>query len=149
MNVKLMNFDPARELETLTQRLNQAFGFPAARPSHDDALFADWAPAIDVEETDQEYLVKADLPDVKRDDVKVGIQDGILSLEGERKQEKDEKKKKFHRVERLYGKFVRRMSVPTDVDESKVGAEFRNGVLVVRMPKSAAARPKAIDVKVA
>ena len=147
--MKLMNFDPARELEALSLRLNQAFGLPSTRQSNDEALFADWAPAMDIEETDQEYVVKADLPDVKREDVKVGIQDGILSLEGERKQEKDEEKKKFHRVERLYGKFVRRMSVPTDVDEAKVGAEFKNGVLVVRMPKTAAAKPKSIDVKVA
>lgn len=147
--MKLMHFDPLRDLEALTSRLNQAFGQPVARQGNEDALFADWAPAMDVEETDQEYLIKADLPDVKREDVKVGIQDGILSLEGERKQEKDEKNKKYHRVERLYGKFVRRMSVPTDVDETKVGAEFKNGVLMVRLPKTAAAKPRTIDVKVA
>jgi HSP20 family protein len=147
--MKLMHFDPLRELETLTSRLNQAFGQPVNRQGNEDALFADWAPAMDVEETDQEYLIKADLPDVKREDVKVGIQDGILSLEGERKQEKDEKNKKYHRVERLYGTFVRRMSVPMDVDETKVGAEFKNGVLLVRLPKNAAAKPKTIDVKVA
>ncbi len=147
--MKLMHFDPLRELETFTSRLNQAFGQSVTRQGNEDALFADWAPAMDVEETDQEYVIKADLPDVKREDVQVGIQDGVLSLEGERKQEKDEKNRKYHRVERLYGKFVRRMSVPTDVDETKVGAEFKNGVLLVRLPKTAAAKPRTIDVKVA
>jgi HSP20 family protein len=112
-------------------------------------MFADWAPAMDIEETEHEYLMKADLPDVRKEDVKVGIQNGILSVEGERKQEKEDKNKTYHRVERVYGKFVRRMTVPTDVDEQKVGAEFKNGVLTVHLPKSAAAKPKTIDVKVA
>jgi HSP20 family protein len=115
----------------------------------DGALFADWAPAMDVEETEKEYLIKADLPDVRREEVKVGIEDGILSVEGERKQEKEEKGRKFHRVERAYGRFVRRMSVPTDVDAAKVAAEFKDGVLKVHLPKSATAKPRMIDVKVA
>ena len=115
----------------------------------DGAFFADWAPAMDVQETDKEYLIKADLPDVKKEDVKVGIEDGILSVEGERKQEKEEKGRKFHRIERAYGKFVRRMTVPTDVDATKVAAEFKDGVLNVHLPKSADAKPRMVDVKVA
>ena len=70
-------------------------------------MTADWAPIVDIQETDKEYLVKAELPEVKKDDVKVTIKDGLLTLEGERRQEKEEKTKKFHRVERSYGKFVR------------------------------------------
>jgi hypothetical protein len=92
-------------------------------------MFADWAPAIDVQETDGEYLIKADLPAVKREDVKVSVEDGILAVEGERQQEKEEKGKKFHRIERSYGKFVRRVSVPSDVDQAHVAAEFKDGVL--------------------
>ena len=99
--------------------------------------------------TDTEYLVKTDLPDLKKEDVKVAIQDGVLSLEGERKQEKEEKTKKYHRVERSYGTFVRRLSVPADVDQQKVQAEFKDGVLTVHMPKSASAKPRSIDVTVA
>ena len=105
--------------------------------------------AIDVQETDAEYLVKADLPEVARNDVKVAIDDGVLTVEGERKQEKEEKGKKFHRVERTYGKFVRRMAVPADVDPIKVAAEFKDGVLNVHLPKSPTAKPRAIDVKIA
>lgn len=149
MNTKMMRWDPVRELESLSSRLNQYFGAPAVGRDETDAGFADWAPAMDVEETSTEYLLKADLPDVKKADVKVEIENGVLSLEGERKQEREEKTSKFHRAERVYGKFVRRLSVPTDVDQQNVRAEFANGVLNVHLPKSAAARPKTIDVKVA
>ena len=86
---------------------------------------------------------------MKKEDVKVEIHDGMLSLQGERKQEKEEKGKKFHKVERSYGKFVRRFTVPTDVDEQKVLAEFKEGVLQVHLAKSENAKPRAIDVKVA
>ena len=111
-------------------------------------MFANWAPAVDVSETDGEYLIKADLPDVRKEDVKIGIEDGVLSVEGERKQEKEENGKRFHRVERSYGKFVRRLALPSDVDSAKIAAEFKDGVLNVHMPKSEAAKPRAIDVKI-
>ncbi len=146
--MRLTRWDPVRDLESLSNRLNQVFGQPALRPD-ETPVFADWTPSMDVEETDAEYLVKTDLPDLKKEDVKVSIQDGVLSLEGERKQEKEEKTKKYHRVERAYGTFVRRLSVPSDVDQQKVQAEFKDGVLVVHMPKSALAKPRSIDVTVA
>jgi HSP20 family protein len=148
--MNMVRWDPFRELEDMSTRLSRLVGFsPRMTTETDGALFADWAPAMDVEETDKEYLIKADLPDVRREEVKVGIEDGILSVEGERKQEKEEKGRKFHRVERAYGRFVRRMSVPTDVDAAKVAAEFKDGVLKVHLPKSATAKPRMIDVKVA
>jgi HSP20 family protein len=149
--MNIVRWDPFRELEEVSSRLNRFFGQPAVRRGTEDesAFFADWAPAVDVQETETEYLVKADLPEVKKEDVKVDIKEGILSVEGERRQEKEEKGKKFHRIERSYGKFVRRLAVPTDVDEQKVGAEFKDGVLQVHLPKTAAAKPRAIDIKVA
>ena len=115
----------------------------------DDAMLADWTPAIDVQENEAEYLVKADLPDIKKDDVKITIDDGVLSMEGERKQEKEEQTKKFHKVERVYGKFVRRLALPTDVDQAKVMAEVKDGVLRVHLPKAAHAKPHMVDVKIA
>jgi HSP20 family protein len=93
-------------------------------------------------------LIKADLPEVKKDDVKVELADGSLTIQGERKQEKEEKGKRFHKVEREYGKFVRRFELPNEVDASKVQAEFKEGVLNVHLPKSATAKPKTIDIKV-
>lgn len=147
----MVRWDPFREFEDMTTRLGRFFNQPRMRRFVDDdnAFFADWAPAVDVQETDKEYIVKADLPDVRKEDVKVGIEDGVLTLEGERKQEKEEKNKKFHRVERVYGKFVRRLALPMEVDAQKVAAEFKDGVLNVRLPKAESAKPRAIDVKVA
>ncbi|SRR5579871_168615 len=150
--MNLVRWDPFRELEDMSARLNRYFGQPAAarRAGEDDGTsFADWAPAIDVQETDKEYLLKADLPEVKKEDVKVDVKNGVLTVEGERKQEKEEKGKKFHRIERSYGKFVRRLALPTDVDPHKIAADYKDGVLNVHLPKSASATPQAIDIKIA
>lgn len=149
--MNLVRWDPFRELEEMSTRLNRFFGLAAPRRTADEdgGFFADWTPAIDVEETDKEYLLKADLPDVKKEDVKIDVSNGILTVEGERKQEKEEKNRKFHRIERAYGKFVRRMGLPTDADEQKIAAEFKDGVLNVHIPKAASAKPRSIEIKVA
>ena len=122
-------------------------------PSRDgtpgDGGFADFLPAVDIQETEGEFIVKADLPDVKKEEIKIQMQNGVLAIEGERKQEKEEKGKRFHKVEREYGRFIRRFELPTDVDAEKVRAEFKNGVLHVIVPKSAAAKPKQIEVTIA
>jgi HSP20 family protein len=146
-----MRWDPFRELEDVSNRLNWYFGrpLPQQRGGELTETFADWAPAMDVQENESEYLIKADLPAVKREDVKVSVENGLLAIEGERKMEKEEKGKKFHRVERSYGKFVRHLAVPTDVDPQKVAAEFKDGVLNVHLPKTPVAKPRAIEVKVA
>lgn len=142
----LVRFDPFRELEEMSNRLGAIMG---RRGSKDEPeIFGDWSPAMDVEENEGEYLVKADLPEVPKEQIKVGIENGLLTIEGERKQEKDEKTKHYHRLEREYGKFVRRLTVPSEVDEGKVSAEFKDGVLKVHLPKSPAARPKNVSIKV-
>jgi HSP20 family protein len=104
---------------------------------------------VDITETDVEYLIKAEIPEVKKEDVKVAVEDGVLTMQGERKQEKEEKGKKFHRVERYYGSFLRTFTVPDNVDETKVKAEFKDGILNVHLPKTEKAKPKAVEVKVA
>ena len=145
----LVRWDPFRELEHMQSRLNRIFGdTPFQRMGDDGTSFSGWSPAVDVQETDKEYLIKADLPDVKKEDVKVELLNGAVTIEGDRQLEKEEKGKKFHKIEREYGKFLRRFSLPTEVDASKVQAEFKNGVLNVHLPKSATAKPMAIDVKV-
>jgi HSP20 family protein len=148
--MSLIRFDPFRELEDMSTRLNRLFSQPPDRQvlDADAVLSADFSPAVDVQETDAEYLVKADLPDVKKDDVTVAIVDGTLSVRGERHQEKEEKGKRFHRIERQYGRFERRLAMPTGVDTKNVAAEFKDGVLKVHLPKSEEAKPKSIDVKV-
>lgn len=146
--MNIVRWDPFRELDGFQARLNRMFGDRAFADAGNLA-FADWAPAVDIQETEKEYVVKADLPEVKKEDVKVEFDEGVLTIEGERKQEMEEKGKKFHKVERAYGKFVRRFALPTEVDPAKVSAEFKDGVLNVHLPKSTDSKPKAISVKVA
>lgn len=148
--MSIVRWDPFRELQDMNERLNRMFGgSPLARDKDKDALVAfDWAPSVDISESTEEYVIKAELPGVNKEDVKVAIEDGVVRIQGERKQEKEEKDKKFHRVERSYGSFMRTFALPVNIDETKVQAQFKDGVLAVRLPKSPIARPKALDVKV-
>jgi HSP20 family protein len=145
----IVKWNPFRELHDMQLRLDRLFGEAPFSRETEGSFFTDWAPAVDVQETEKEYLVKADLPEMKKEDVKVELRDGVLTIEGERKREKEEKDKKFHKVEREYGKFVRRFVLPTEIETAKVAAEFKDGVLNVHLPKTAVAAPKAIEVKVA
>jgi HSP20 family protein len=148
--MNIVRWDPFREIDGIQARLNRMFGErPFRGIEGENPSFAEWAPAVDIQETETEYVIKADLPEVKKDDVKVEFEDGVLTVEGERKQEKEEKGKKFHKIEREYGKFVRRFALPTEVDAGKLSAEFKDGVLNVHLPKSSSGKPKAISVKVA
>ena len=94
-------------------------------------------------------MIKAELPDVPKENVKVEMLDGVLTIEGERKREKEEKGKKFHKVERAYGTFVRQFALPSEVEATKIQAEFKDGMRNVHLPTTAAAKPKGIEVKVA
>ena len=149
--MNLVKWDPFRELEDVSNRLNRIFGQSLARSESGQNMLAvaDWAPSVDISETDSAYLIKGEIPGVKKEDVKVTIQDGMLTIQGERKQEKEEKGKKFHRIERSYGSFVRSFRVPDDADESAVKAEFKDGMLNVTLAKSEKAKTKAIEVSVA
>jgi HSP20 family protein len=103
---------------------------------------------VDIVEDDKQYLIKAELPEVTKDDVKVTVQEDVLTITGERTLEKEEKGKKYHRVERAYGRFGRSFTLPEDADGNGVVAEFRDGVLRVHLPKSEKARPKTIEVQI-
>jgi HSP20 family protein len=151
----LMKFDPSRwdpfkELEEISDRFNRIFGrVPGRREGGREAItLADWAPTVDISEDEKEYLIKAEIPEVDKKDVKVTVLDGVLTLQGERKQEKEEKGRKFHRIERSYGSFVRSFTLPDEVAEDKLKAEFKDGMLLVHLPKAEKAKPKAIEVKV-
>ena len=149
-------WNPFREMDDLHGRLNaligRAFGRMPMRgeADADEAItLSAWAPLVDITEDDKAYLIKAELPEVKKEDLKVAVEDGVLTLSGERKLEKEEKNKRYHRVERAYGSFARSFTVPDDADASKVRAEFKDGVLLVRLEKSEKAKPKTIEVQVA
>ena len=109
---------------------------------------AEWSPLVDISEDDKEYLIKAELPDVKKEDVKVTAQEGTLTIMGERKFEKEEKGRRYHRVERAYGTFGRSFSLPDDASPAKVSAEFKDGVLTVHLVKDKKAKPQQVEVKV-
>jgi HSP20 family protein len=108
----------------------------------------EWTPLADITEDDKEYVIKAELPELRKEDVKVTVENGVLTISGERKFEKEEKKKKYHRVERGYGSFVRTFALPEDADADKIKAKFKNGVLMVHLPKNEKAKPKQIEVQV-
>ena len=148
--MNLIKWDPFRELEDVSNRLNRIFGRSTARAESGQEMLAvaDWSPSIDISETDAAYLIKAEIPGVKKEDVKVTIQDGMLTIQGERKMEKEEKGKKFHRVERSYGSFVRSFRIPDNADEDSVKAEFKDGMLNVTLAKSAKAKAKSVNVAV-
>lgn len=109
---------------------------------------AQWAPLVDIIEDDGEYLIKADLPELTQKDINVRVENGILYIAGERKLEKEEKGKRYHRTERYHGSFVRSFTLPDDADPEKVTAEFKDGVLSVHLLKNENAKPRQIEIKV-
>lgn len=147
--MNLVKWNPFRELEDVSNRLNNIFGRLPARAESGQLTMADWTPSVDISETDTAYLIKAEIPEVNKDDVKVTVQDGMLTISGERHQEKEEKNKKFHRIERSYGSFMRSFRMPDDAEEGTVTAEFKDGMLNVTLPKSAKAASKTVNVKIA
>lgn len=139
-----------REMEEMQNRILGLWPKPLAFPKipEEAMISAEWMPATDVTEDDKEYLIKTELPDVKKEAVKVTAKDGVLTIAGEKRMEKEEKDKKYHRIERAYGTFQRCFTIPEDADADKVVAEFKEGVLTVHLPKKPAAHTKAVEVKI-
>ena len=143
----LIRWDPWREIDDLFDRYTRAVGLPRTGGQEVGAE-GDWAPRVDIAETEKEFVIKAEIPEVRKEDVKVTVDNGILTIRGERKQEKEEKGQKFHRVERYYGRFTRSFSLPDNIDETKIKASFKDGMLNLRLQKTVEVEPKAIEVKV-
>lgn len=151
MNTALNRWNPMRELEDFQHRILSAFrhGSDGQHNSGQESLTAaEWMPLVDIVEDAKEYVISAELPEVGKDDVKVTMENGLLTIRGERKFERDEQNKKYHRIERFYGTFARSFALPDDGDPSSVRADFKNGVLRIRVAKSESARPRQIEVKV-
>jgi HSP20 family protein len=142
--------DPFRDLSSIQERMNQIFEDALARSrGREEGLRSGmWTPAVDIYENNESVVVKAELPGVEKDQISVEVKDGILSLRGERKFEKEVKEESYHRIERSYGSFQRSFSLPVSVDQEKVTAQFKNGVLEVTLPKKEQAKPKQIQVNV-
>ena len=147
-----IRWDPFRELEEMHNRLTTFFGRQSpllSGPAEaEEMTLTTWTPRVDVAEDDKEYVISAELPGVKKEEVKVSVEGRVLSISGERKSEKEEKGKKYHRIERAYGAFARSFTLPEGASGEKLTADFRDGILKVHIPKEESAKTKAIEVKV-
>ena len=142
----LTHWNPFREMDDLLSRFQRGYGRPAFSP--EAAAVADWSPSVDIAETDKEYTVKADLAGVKKEDLRINVENGVLTVSGERKFEKEDKDQKHHRVERSYGSFTRSFALPDDVLQDKIEAECKDGVVHVRLPKTDIKKAASTEIKV-
>ncbi len=149
--MSLIRWDPFGEVGTLFDRLmgSQYLRFPQYAFEGNGSKKLQWAPTADISETESEYLIRAELPAVRKEDVHVMLDDGVITIKGERKQEKFDKNEKFHRVESFYGSFERSFTVPENVKPEAIRCESKDGVLSVHIPKTETfkQKPKQIDVQ--
>ncbi|MFW2404027.1 MAG: Hsp20/alpha crystallin family protein [Gammaproteobacteria bacterium] len=143
----LVSWSPLREFDDIFNRYNRLSRRTAAPAS--DAEGTEWRPVANISENAKEYLVKAELPEVSKDDIEVKVNDGVITISGERRMESKSDDEQHHRIESFYGSFARSFSLPADVDETAISAESKDGVLTVHLPKTEVVEPKAIDIKVA
>lgn len=146
--MELTTWNPFRDLEEFSNRLASTLSGKRDDQKTGHLVRDLWSPLVDITETKKEYIIKVELPEVDKSDIKVTNEGGTLTITGERKMEKEIKDVTVHRVERCYGHFLRKFTLPDDADKSKVTAEFKNGMLNVHLPKVADAQPKEIEVKV-
>ncbi len=145
----IVRFDPFHEFATLQDRMNHLVGGVHVR-DEDVIARGSWVPSVDIYETDgHDVVIKAELPDMSREDIEVTVENSTLTLRGERKPPSDVKEEQFRRIERHYGAFTRSFTLPNTVDASKVSADFKNGILTVVLPFREEARPRSINVEVA
>jgi HSP20 family protein len=148
----LVRWDPFREFAQLQDRFNRAFGEAYGRHGSDEGFLTSgaWVPPVDIYQNgEHELVLTAELPDMTREAIDITVDKGTLTIKGEKKVASDVKEDQFHRVERRYGTFSRQFSLPQTVDPAKVAAEYKNGLLTVRLPLREEAKPRAIKVDVA
>lgn len=143
---------PFREMEEMAHRFNKLLAeWPAAGENggeREQLALTQWSPSVNVSETDDSYHIEAELPGCKKDDVKVTFDQGVLTIEGERREEREEKDKRFHRREASYGSFMRRFSMPENADEEKIDAKFEDGMLRIDIPKTEKAKSEAKKIEI-
>lgn len=148
----LIRWEPFRELDDIFARYNPFLGrLPAGRlasAAAEQTEMPAWTPVANISETETEYLIKAELPEVSKEDVKVSVDEDVITLSGERRKEVEQKDEKFHRIESFYGNFSRSFRLPEDADVTAIQAESRNGILKVRVPKKPVPRARTVEVQV-
>jgi HSP20 family protein len=148
--MSLIRWDPFSDIDRTFNRIMRrtSAAMPHLSWEGDGGTKVEWAPSADISETEKEYLIRAELPAVQKEDVKVTVDAGMITIEGERKQQKEEKTEKFHRVESLYGNFTRSFSLPDDINVEGIRCEDKDGVLTVHIPKTHTEKSKAKQIKV-
>jgi len=148
--MSLVRWDPFNQMDSLFNRMlrTSLTGLPRLSGEGNGGAKLEWSPSADISETDKEYLIRAELPAVKREDVKVTVDRGMITIEGERKQQKEEKTERFHRVESVYGNFTRSFSLPEDINVDTIRCEDKDGVLTVHIPKIQTEKSKVKQIKV-
>ena len=144
----LVRYNPWTTLPTLQDRINRLFegAFPAAEGQEDVGLF-EWRPMVDTYEKDDAIVIKAELPGVNKDDISIDVNNGVLSIKGERSDEEDVNEENYYRKERFYGKFQRAFTLPDNADSDKIDAGFKDGVLEVKVPKTEQSKGKKVKIK--
>ncbi|UCC11499.1 MAG: Hsp20/alpha crystallin family protein [candidate division WOR-3 bacterium] len=139
-------WEPFRDMVNLRADMDRLFKtFFTGYPEEYEGI---WAPVIDIEEDKDNILVKAEIPGLKKEEIKVTVRDNVLSISGERKQEQETKDRLYHRIERSYGKFSRRISLPVAVDADNIKANYKDGILYITLPKPESVKPKQIEVEI-
>ncbi len=146
MNATVTRYSPLRELVTMNDRLNRMF--EQAYGQANGALeYGQWIPAVDLKEEESQFVLKADMPGMKKEDLDINVENNVLTISGDRRFEDEEKKESYHRIERAYGRFVRSFTLPTRVQSDAIGASYKDGILEVTIPKAEESKPKKIAIK--
>jgi HSP20 family protein len=144
----ITKWEPLRDLLSLQDRMNRLFddSMRGMRPGEEGLASAIWSPAVDIYETENEVILKAELPEINQKDIEIQVENNTLILRGERKFEKEAKRENFHRIERAYGNFSRSFTLPNTIDQERIRADYKDGILKVMMPKREEIKPKQIKV---
>jgi HSP20 family protein len=146
--MRVIHWEPFRDIDDVFDRFFADTLRRQARPAGQAQTGRDWAPVADVTESQSEYLIKAELPEVRKEDLSLTVQDGVLTLCGERKQEKLAEGEKTHRIERFYGTFARRFALPENADEQAIRAESRDGLILIHIPKQKVVQPQPRQITI-
>lgn len=145
----IMKWDPFRDMVSIRDEIDRLFDGSFGRmPAKRSVMEGIWAPLVDIEETKDDILIRAELPGMKKEDIKISVSEGRLQIAGERSKEKEEKEGTYHRIERTYGRFQRVVPLPVEVEAGKTKATYKDGMLEVRLPKAEKAKPKEIGIEV-
>ena len=151
MKMALVRWEPFQDLLAIQERMNRLFDETLQRTrsrDEEDISAGLWAPPVDIYETENEIVLKAELPEIDQKDIEIKVEDSTLTIRGERKFEQETKKENYHRIERAYGKFSRSFSLPNTIDQEKIKASYKDGILKLVMPKREEKKPKQITVEV-